>query len=97
LPGDALQAVALLRAAAAGVVDQDLAHGTGGNPQEVLAVLHAQGSRRRKPQEGFVHQAGSLQRVGGPFVAEQGGGKAVQLIVDEVYERGRRSRRRGFV
>jgi hypothetical protein len=39
---DACQAVPLLRMAATGVVDQDLAHGMGGNPQEVLAILHAQ-------------------------------------------------------
>jgi hypothetical protein len=77
-------AAALVGGAAAGVIDQHLAHGAGGGRQELAAALGgAQGVGAEEAQDGLVDQGGRLQRVAGPLAAQQAAAQPPQLVVDQ--------------
>jgi len=50
----------LRRSTPAGVIDEDLSHGSGCNPKEVCAVLPLDTRVIDKMEIGFVHQGGGL-------------------------------------
>ncbi|MDB5311803.1 MAG: hypothetical protein JWO38_6005 [Gemmataceae bacterium] len=81
---------ALLAIPAAGVVDEDAAHGLGRGGEKVPAVVPAvRIGRPDQPEEGLVDQGGGLQRVAGAFVGHPGGGQSPELVVPEGQEVGR--------
>jgi len=66
------------------------------DPARPAPHLNKESWFRREPQGGFVHQRGSLQRMGGPLVTQEGRRHAVQLTVNQVQERRFGSGRRAF-
>jgi hypothetical protein len=68
---------------AAGVVDEDLAHGLGGGGEEVSAVGDVgEGVAVEESEEGLVDEGAGLEGVSGPFAAHEPAGDAAQLVVD---------------
>ena len=85
-PGrDARPAAALLRGPlAAGVLDQDAAHGLGGGREEVAAAVPVLGvGRADEPEVRLVDQGGGLEGLAGLLAGQPGGGELAQLVVDE--------------
>lgn len=66
---------------AAGAVDEDLAHGTGGGAEEVDAVFVGAGGGVDEFEVEFVDDGGGLGVEGG--VAGEAGGEAAEVFVDE--------------
>ena len=57
----------LLGGPPAGVVHQNLAHGPGGDPEEMGPALPGNGLTVHQSEKGLVHQRGRAQRVIGAF------------------------------
>src|SRR5262245_10331542 len=55
---------------ATGVLDKDVTHANGGNPEEVRTVLPIDLFGVQQPQVGFMHQGRRLQRVTWPLLSE---------------------------
>ena len=66
---------------AAGVVDEDAAHGFGGGGKEMRPVLPARVGLANEAQVGFVDERGGLQRLPGRFVRHLLGSQPAQFIV----------------
>jgi hypothetical protein len=68
---------------AAGAFDEDAAHGFGGSPEKVGAVLPGLlvGGDEAKP--GFVNEGSGLERVAGGFVGHAMDGEFAQFFVNE--------------
>src|SRR5262245_28157123 len=74
---------------AAGVVDEDAAHGLGGGGEEMSpAVPPRRVGRADQPDVCFVNEAGRLKGLARLFGRELDGGQFPQLVVDERKEVG---------
>jgi len=78
---DLLAAVAFEAFPAAGVVDQNTAHGAGGNAEKVLAVDQVDLAVTLQPEVGFVDKGCGGEGVARPFAAELLAGDCSQLGV----------------
>ncbi|MEO1087403.1 MAG: hypothetical protein AAFY88_24460, partial [Acidobacteriota bacterium] len=65
-----------------GVIDQDLAHGAGGQRQEVGPVGDADPLRLQKPGVDLMHQRGRIQRIQPGSTATLAARQESQLLVD---------------
>lgn len=72
----------------AGVVDEDAAHGLGGDGEEVGAIFPVKRLPAHELQVGLVDEGSGLKSVTGPLSAEVTGGEALQLRIDDI-EQGR--------
>jgi hypothetical protein len=64
------------------MIDQDLPHGPGGDPEEMSAVLPGNvGSN--EPQVGLMDKVGGLDRPGCLFLLEIRRSDMLELVVDE--------------
>jgi hypothetical protein len=88
--GDLLAAVAFEAFAAAGVIDEDAAHGAGGDGEEVVAVDEVDFGVGLEAEVGFVDEGGGGEGVAGAFAAELLAGDGAELgveLVDDLIER----------
>lgn len=84
LDGDGVGAgAAFLAEVAAGVVDEDLAHETGGDAIEVGAGFPIRLAGAGETEPGFMNEGGGLEGFGGAFAGEVTAGEAAQLLIDE--------------
>ena len=72
-----------------GMIHQDPAHHLRGNSEEMGAAVPLH-SLIDQPQEGFVHQGGTLQSMSRSFPAHVGARQAAQLVI---HQRGQRFQR----
>jgi hypothetical protein len=87
-----LPLAALGRVASPRVVDEDLAHGAGGDAEEMRAVLPVDRAAADELEVGLVDEGRGLERVPRALVPEIGAGAAAQLVVHEREERVERTR-----
>ena len=77
-------AAPLLSGLAAGVLDEDAAHGLGRGGEEVAAAVPAAvGVAADQPQVGLVDQGGGLERLPGLLLRQPPGGQPAELVVDQ--------------
>jgi len=82
--GDLLEAAAPFGGiAGAGVVDEDVAHGAGGDAEEVGAGMGVEVAGVGEAEIGLVNEGGGGEGVAGGFAAEEGAGDAAEFVVDE--------------
>ena len=81
------RAAALLRAACACALDQDLAHGVRRDGAEVRAVLPAPRLVLHQAKVGLVNERRRLQRLTGPLAAQIIGGEPPQLLIHDRQQR----------
>ena len=87
--GDAEGAVAAFGGLGfAGGLDENAAHESGGDAEEVGAVLPLVGLPFDEAEEGFVDEGGGLEDVAGAFAGEVVLGEGVEFAVDEGGEAG---------
>ena len=80
-------AAVLLAPLAAGILDQDAAHGLGGGGEEVPAAVPAPILRRAdEPEVRLVDQGGGLERLAGPLPGQPMRGQPAELVVDQRQE-----------
>jgi hypothetical protein len=85
----ALAVAAVLDGAlAAGLVDEDVAHGAGGGGEEVAAGVPAGVRITDKAQVGLVDEGGGLEGVAGGRFGESRAGEGAEFVVDEGQEFG---------
>ena len=82
-----LRAAALLRAAGARPLDQDLAHRVRGDRAEVRAVLPALRAILHQPQVGLVDERRRLERLARTLAAQIRRRQPAQLLVDDRQQR----------
>lgn len=83
---------ALLALSRACIVDEDAAHGLGGDGEEMAAVLGVEFFTFGETQIGFVYECGRTERVTGPFVSELSVSEDAEFVVDEGQESWQRLR-----
>ena len=72
---------------AAGVVDEDAAHGLGGGGEEMAAAVPVRAPvAADQPQVGFVDQRRGLQRLPGLLLGQPLRGQLAQFVVDQRQE-----------
>lgn len=82
--GDFLEAAAAFGGiAGAGVVDEDVAHGAGGDAEEVGAGVGVEVVGVGEAKVRFVDKGGGGEGMAGRFAAEEGAGDAAEFVVDE--------------
>lgn len=82
--GDAVSAAAAFEAVGvAGVVDEDAAHGLGGDGEEVGTAGEACLGLVDELEVGLVDEGGGLEGVAGAFASEEGAREGAELVVDE--------------
>ena len=69
--------------AAAGVVDQDVAHYSGEDTEEILSAFPLRRHAGGHPYVRLVEEGGGLEGQLALFLAEEGGGHAVELVIDQ--------------
>ena len=73
------------------LLDENLAHRAGGDPEEVRAVVRIEGPRPHEPDPRLVGERGRLERLAGPLPPELLTREPAQFRVDDLGERvGRR-------
>ena len=82
-----LRAAALLRAARARPLDQDLPHRVRGNRAEVRAILPAIRPILHQAQIRLVDEAGGLKRLPGTLAAKVAGREPPQFLIDDRQQR----------
>jgi hypothetical protein len=77
----------LRRRLAAGILDEDTAHGLGGGEEEVAAAGPGPGLFRvNQPQIGLMDQGRGLERLPGLFLGQLLGSQLAQFLVDQGQE-----------
>ena len=83
----AAPAAALVGLLAAGLIDQDAAHGLGAGTEEVgAAVPVRRRARAHQAQVGFVDQGGCLERLPCVLLGQPASGQRAQLLVHQGQE-----------
>ena len=77
---------ALTAGLAAGVLDEDAAHGLGRGGEEVAAAVPARVVRPDEPEVGLVDQGRGLERLARLLLRQPLGGELAQLVVDQRQE-----------
>lgn len=70
----------------AGVVDENLTHGSRGHADEVVPVCHREVLATSQPQIRFVDQGGGFQRVVQPFTLHETSSQTSKLVVEALEE-----------
>jgi hypothetical protein len=81
-----VSASAFLGQSCAGMVYKDPAHDLCGYRHKMSVPLPAISPLTGKPQEGFVHQGGSLKAVSGALTPHVGSGQAPKFRIDPLHQ-----------